>query len=182
MPESGLARLFCRWRVRVSFVFLILALIFAQPTLISLLAGIGLTGLGLCIRAWACGHLEKEKNLTVTGPYRYTRNPLYFANLIIGVSVVVAAQSWWVLGFGFVFFFVFYLVVIYAEKQKMERLFPEKYADCKEKVPLFLPTFRPPLSQKPQRFRWSLYHKNREFRAFLGAVAFWLVMAAKMIL
>ena len=179
MPESGLLRIIYRWRVRVTFLFVILAAVLARPEVWSILTGIGLTMIGLLIRTWACGHLEKEKKLTVSGPYRYTRNPLYFGNFLIGLGIVTGAHSWWVLGSAFVLFGVFYSVIILTEKQKMEKLFPAEYAEYKRLVPLFFPSFFSTLPRKKARFRKSLYQKNREYRALIGSIIFWAILISK---
>jgi protein-S-isoprenylcysteine O-methyltransferase Ste14 len=156
-------------------------IIIAQPALVSLLAGGTICCLGLVFRGWASGHLRKEKELTVSGPYRYTRNPLYFGNLIIGIGVVVAAHSWWVAGIVVVYFLLFYPVIIRVEIERMKRLFPEKYRDYSQRASLFWPALKSslPLSH---RFSWNLYKKNKEYRALVGALAFWVLLAIRLIL
>jgi protein-S-isoprenylcysteine O-methyltransferase Ste14 len=182
MPESGLLRIIYEWRVRVTLLFVVLAVVLAKPDLWSILVGVGLTLIGLLIRTWACGHLEKEKKLTTSGPYRYTRNPLYFGNLLIGLGVVIGSQSWWVLGCAFVVFVIFYPVIIFSEKQKMEELFPMEYPEYKKLVPLFFPSYFTTWPTQNTRFRWDMYKKNREFRAVIGSFLFWLIMTAKYLL
>jgi protein-S-isoprenylcysteine O-methyltransferase Ste14 len=182
MPEDRLKKTIARWRVRISLLCVILAVVFAKPKLWSILVGAGLTVAGLLLRTWACGHLEKERELIMSGPYRFTRNPLYLGNLLIGIGVVVGAQSLWVLALALVVFLVFYPAAIHKEKQKMKQLFPEEYAAYKEKVPLFFPAFRPSLKGQNIRFQWNLYKKNKEYRALSGSAIFWIVMTAKLFL
>lgn len=179
MPENGLLRMIYRWRVRVTLLFVVLAVVLAEPRLWSILAGIAFTLAGLLIRTWACGHLEKEKKLTTSGPYRYTRNPLYFGNLLIGLGVVTGAQSWWVLAGALVLFGIFYSVITLSEKQKMEKLFPAEYAEYKSRVPLFFPSFFSTMPRHKIRFSWTLYKNNRESRALIGSLIFWLMITAK---
>lgn len=181
MPEHGLVRIIYKWRVRASLLFVILAVVLAKPDLWSILVGVGLTLMGLLIRTWASGHLEKEKKLTTSGPYRYTRNPLYFGNLLIGLGVVIGAQSWWVLGCAFVIFGIFYSVIILSEKQKMEELFPIEYAEYKKHVPLFFPSYFSTLPHRKVRFRWTVHKNNRELRAIIGSVIFWLILTTKLL-
>lgn len=180
MPESGLIRIIYKWRVRITLLFVILAAVLAKPELGSILEGAALTVMGLMIRMWACGHLEKEKKLTTSGPYRYTRNPLYFGNLLIGLGVVIGARSWWVLGAAFVVFVIFYPVIILSEKKKMEELFPLEYVEYGRSVPLFFPSFFSTWPRQKTRFRWARYKKNRELRAVIGSALFWLVMTVKL--
>jgi protein-S-isoprenylcysteine O-methyltransferase Ste14 len=182
MPEHGLLRIIYRWRVRVTLIFVILAVVLAKPKLWSILAGVGLTIIGLLIRTWASGHLEKEKKLTTSGPYRYTRNPLYFGNLLIGLGVAIGSQSWWILGCVFVVFGIFYTAIIQAEKQKMGELFPVEYAEYKKLVPLFFPSYFSTLPRQNVRFSRTLYKNNREFRAIIGSAIFWLLLTAKLLL
>ena len=181
MPERGVLRIIYKWRVRITLFFIILAVVLAKPVLWSILAGVGLTLIGLAIRTWACGHLEKEKKLTTSGPYRYTRNPLYFGNLLIGLGVVIGAQSWWVLGTAFVVFGIFYPAIILSEKKKMEELFPLEYQEYKKQVPLFFPTYFSAWPCQKTRFHWGRHKSNKEFRAIFSSVLFWLIMIAKFI-
>lgn len=181
MSESALLNKLYRWRVRAGFMGLILAVLLAKPTLISILAGALICLLGLGLRAWACGHIKKEKELTVSGPYQYTRNPLYLANFIIGVSVALASNSWWVAVIFAVYFLLFYPVALKREKEKMKALFPGEYEKYKKKVPLFFPTFRHYLVLHGHRFSWKIYLKNREYRALLGGLTFWSAMILKFI-
>jgi protein-S-isoprenylcysteine O-methyltransferase Ste14 len=179
MPERGILRIIYKWRVRITLLFVILAVVLAEPVLWSILAGVGLTVVGLMIRTWACGHLEKERKLTTSGPYRYTRNPLYFGNLMIGMGVVIGAQSWWILGCAFVVFAIFYPVIILSEKKKMEELFPLEYPEYRRLVPLFFPSYFSTWPHQKTRFHWVLFKKNREARAIIGSALFWLIMTAK---
>ncbi len=182
MPERRLMRITVRWRVRVSLLFVLMAVVLAKPELWSILAGVGLTIIGLLIRTWACGHLEKEKKLTTSGPYRYTRNPLYFGNLLIGMGIVIGAQSWWVLGCAFMVFAIFYSMTIMSEKQKMEELFPMEYPEYRRLVPLFFPSFFSTFPRQNKGFRWALYKKNKEIRAVIGSALFWLIITIKFFL
>ncbi|MCP2620358.1 hypothetical protein NLC35_03850 [Candidatus Aminicenantes bacterium AC-334-K16] len=181
MAEKKVINLLYRWRVRVGSLGLVVALIFAAPTGLSLLAGLVICFLGLGLRAWACGHLEKDKALTISGPYRFTRNPLYLGNLIIGLSVVIAARSMVVLSYFLFYFLLFYPVIISYEKQKMKQIFPEDYHQFENQVPLFFPSLKPALPRNNRRFQWSLYQKNRELRAVGAALIFWALLLSKML-
>lgn len=171
-----------RWRVRAGFIGILAAGILSKPDLPSFLCGVGISLLGLLLRTWACGYLKKEKELAVSGPYRYTRNPLYMGNLLLGIGVVVGSRSWIVMGIFAVYFLFFYPVIIRIEQNRMAKLFPEKYREYRQKVPLFFPSFTPRFPLTGTRFSWALYIKNKEFRALAGAAAFWFVLAAKLLL
>jgi protein-S-isoprenylcysteine O-methyltransferase Ste14 len=183
MSELGFSNIIYKWRVRSGLISAILSLILAKPTFYSLIGGAVITVLGLAIRIWACGNLRKEKELTTSGPYRYTRNPLYFGSMILGISTVVACQSWGVLAIFLANFLIIYPVVIRAEKEKMSQLFPEKYREYRKHVPLFFPTLKPNLPRDPEhRFSWERYKQNRENRALLGSVIFYICLIIKTIL
>jgi protein-S-isoprenylcysteine O-methyltransferase Ste14 len=181
VPESRLLRLVYRWRVRTAFFAFLITLVLAKPTVCSILIGIGISLIGLVIRAWASGHLKKEKKLAVSGPYRYTRNPLYLGNLILGVSLAVGGHSWWVFGIFVVYFLMFYPAIIYTERERLKRLFPGQYDEYRRFVPLFFPFRKPWGSAEALPFSRALYRKNKEYRALIGAAVFWLIMAGKII-
>ena len=124
MPKFNLEKIVYRWRVRAASIGLILAIIFARPDLTSFLTGLGICFLGLLIRTWSTGHLRKEKKLAISGPYKYTRNPLYLGNFVIGISVAFASRSWCVLGYFAAYFLLFYPLVIKREMKRMKELFP----------------------------------------------------------
>ena len=183
MHKFSLNRTLYRWRIRTGFIGLILAIVFSNPDRIFLVSGFGVCLVGLLLRTWAAGHLRKEKELAVSGPYRYTRNPLYLANFIIGISVVLASHSIWIFILFIVYFLLFYLPVISREKERMESFFPAKYEDYKKKVPLFFPSLKPyPCLGNKVKFDWKLYKRNREYRALLGALLFWILMLGKAVL
>ena len=121
------------------------------------------------MRAWAAGHLEKNSQLAVSGPYRFVRNPLYVGTLLVATGLAVASRRW-LLGavFGVVFLFV-YLPVIQLEEQHLRGLFPE-YGDYARRVPALLPRGGG-RGDSTRRFRWGLYVRNREYEALVGLLA-----------
>jgi protein-S-isoprenylcysteine O-methyltransferase Ste14 len=88
-----MTRLLARWRVFLGFVFAAIVLWLATPTLRSLVIGGAIALLGESIRLWAAGHLEKSKEVTSSGPYRYTRHPLYLGSSLIGIGMAVVANN-----------------------------------------------------------------------------------------
>jgi protein-S-isoprenylcysteine O-methyltransferase Ste14 len=96
---------------------------FANPTLTSLGAGMGLVACGLALRLWAAGHLVKTDRLTLSGPYRFLRHPLYAGTLLTGAGLIVAAgnpAARVAFPAGLVFFFGYYLP--YKERIESSRL------------------------------------------------------------
>src|SRR5499427_1021080 len=80
-----------RWRVPLGFACAALFRFFVQPTTGTLLIGAAVALPGLLLRAWASGHLRKNEALATTGPYAYTRNPLYLGSFLIGIGFTIAA-------------------------------------------------------------------------------------------
>jgi protein-S-isoprenylcysteine O-methyltransferase Ste14 len=179
MISPGLKETLNRVRVRAGSFLAVAVLVLARPDWKSVLYGMLAAVPGLVIRAWASGHLRKEKTLAVSGPYRYSRNPLYLGNFLIGAGIAITARSWWVLALFAAYFGIFYPLMIIREKDRMKHLFPREYEDYGRQVPLFWPSLLKRHRGVPVRFSWGLYAQNKEYRALLGAAAFWLLLAAK---
>jgi protein-S-isoprenylcysteine O-methyltransferase Ste14 len=173
------ADLVARLRVPFGFVLVLAFAWFAHPSLGSLLTGLPVSLLGLGLRAWAAGHLEKNRDLAQSGPYAYVRNPLYIGTLLVAGGLVIAARQWGLaLLFGAVFLFV-YLPAIQLEEQHLRDLFPG-FGDYAKRVPALWPTLQPLASV--QAFRGTLYVYNREYQALLGFAAGMALLCAKALL
>ena len=111
----------------LGFLFGIVFLIFARPEPAALIVG-GIIALGgLLIRAWASGHIRKNENLAVSGPYAFTRNPLYLGSFFLGLGFAIASGVWWI-GIGFaVLYLGIYFPVMRVESEDLTRLFGEEY-------------------------------------------------------
>ena len=171
-------RLLQRLRVPLGFVFGALFLIFARPETATLLAGGAVAAGGVLIRAWASGHIRKNQNLAVSGPYAFTRNPLYFGSFILGVGFTIASGVWWLALLFAVLFLGIYLPVMRVEAADLTEIFGEEYKEYARRVPLFFP--RPTVYESSAApFDAALYMRYREYRAALGFVAAWSILAAK---
>lgn len=180
-PKSKWSRIARRIRVPLGFAFALLYIWLARPTWPSL--GLGAIAIlsGLLIRALASGHVRKNEALATTGPYAYTRNPLYLGSLLIGVGFAVAARNWWI-GLGLVvMFFAIYLPVIYGEENFLRNNFPE-FNDYAKRVPRLLPRLT---RDRPARdevlFSTELYLKHREWNALLGTAAMIVALVLKLL-
>jgi len=182
MPEwSRIAR---RIRVPLGFAFAIFFLWMARPTWRSLALGAVVIVPGLLIRAFASGHVRKNEMLTTSGPYAYTRNPLYLGSLLIGIGFAVASRSWWVGIALAAMFFAIYFPVILDEEAFLRQKFSgfEEYA---RRVPRMFPRLAAPHSitnDASAGFSLDLYLQHREYNALLGALAIVAALAAKMLL
>ena len=121
---------------------------------------------GLAIRGFASGHVRKNETLTTTGPYAYTRNPLYFGSLVLAIGFVLASRSWWIAALVVLLFFAIYLPVIRSEEDFLRSKFPE-FTEYERNVPRLFPRLRPSVSSA-NSFSWHLYWKHREYNAALG--------------
>jgi protein-S-isoprenylcysteine O-methyltransferase Ste14 len=159
-----------RIRVPLGFLFAVFYFWLARPSWRSIALGaIGILA-GLLIRALASGHVRKNEALATTGPYAYTRNPLYLGSLVMGLGFAVAARSWWV-GVALVVMFVaIYLPVIRDEEKFLRQKFPE-FEDYARRVPRMWPrVLAHSEAGGGTGFSWDLYWKHREYNALLGAV------------
>jgi len=162
-------RLWGAWVLALGYFWL------ARPDAVSLWAGGTIVLAGLVIRGWAAGVLEKNRELAVSGPYAFTRNPLYLGSFVIGVGAVVAGGRPWIGAVFLVFFVWAYSEKMARERGGLEARFGPGYRDYRRAVPAFLPRltpYRPPGETGPGAKGFSLarYVDNREWEAILGAV------------
>ncbi len=177
------------------FVLAPLLFISARPTMASLAAGAFVAIIGLAIRAWASGHLKKNQELTTSGPYAHTRNPLYLGTFLLGTGVAVGGGAPWFVALFASFYLLIYVPVMFAEAETMRELFSEEYGPYSKQVPLFVPRFTPyqassmtsegTISYRSQpghqrQFDVSQYMKHREYRAALGFLVAYALLAAKL--
>ena len=82
-----------RLRVPLGFVFGVLAFWLASPSGLTLAVGGAIAVVGEMLRVWAAGHLNKSREVTVSGPYRWMAHPLYVGSSIMGLGLAVASGS-----------------------------------------------------------------------------------------
>jgi protein-S-isoprenylcysteine O-methyltransferase Ste14 len=169
-----------RIRVPLGFVLAGVYLWQAKPNLMSLLAGTALIVPGIVVRALASGQVRKNEELTTTGLYAYTRNPLYLGSMILAAGFTVASRSGWIAALMIVFFLAVYLPVIRAEEAFLQQHFPafEGYA---RNVPRLLPRLTAYGAGSHRGFSRELYWKHREYNALLGAAAITAALVAKLL-
>jgi protein-S-isoprenylcysteine O-methyltransferase Ste14 len=169
-----------RIRVPLSFAFAVAYVWLARPTRTSLLAGGLLLLPGLLLRGLASGHVQKDKQLTTSGPYAYTRNPLYLGSLILAAGFAIAARSWWILAILLMMFVAIYIPVIAGEERYLRQTFSE-YDDYARSVPRFAMRLTRYGSQRGE-FSSERYWKHREYNAVIGCVIVLAVLVVKLIL
>jgi protein-S-isoprenylcysteine O-methyltransferase Ste14 len=165
--------------VRVGYPVGIAAFWFARPQLKWLLCGVGIAFFGLLLRGYAAGHLRKHKQLAVSGPYAFTRNPLYLGSVLLAAGFSVASHSWISTLLLAVYLAIFYPVVIRREQGELKTLYGAAFEQYSAQVPAFWPRLSPAMPSTV-RFSWPLYRQNREYEAAIGlAVAMailWILM------
>jgi len=173
------ADLVARLRVPFGFILVVAFALLSRPSAHSLAYGLPVGVVGLLIRAWAAGHLEKNMSLAESGPYAYVRNPLYIGTLLVAAGLVIASRRWVLAAiFGGVFLFV-YLPVIELEEQHLRSLFPA-YEDYARRVPALIPSWR--TERAPGRFLWRRYIRNEEYQALAGFVAGVVFLVVKLLI
>jgi protein-S-isoprenylcysteine O-methyltransferase Ste14 len=179
------SRIATRSRVPLGFAFAAAYVWLARPTWTSLLAGFAIALVGIVVRALASGHIRKNAALATTGPYAYTRNPLYLGSIIIAVGFIVAARNVWIGLAALAMFAFIYVPVITAEEKYLRSAFPT-YDGYAREVPRFLPRFTPYRSgavadESSGGFSGALYLRHREYNAALGAIAMLGALILKML-
>ena len=177
-----------RIRVPLGFAVAAVFLIFARPTPCSLVLGLPLVLVGLWLRGYASGYVKKNSELTQTGPYAYTRNPLYLGSMALAAGFAVAAGAvstarWWLLVLLIAMFLAIYIPTILSEEAFLCANFPD-FGDYANRVPRLLPRLTPARSaasnQQAGRFAPERYRHHREYNALIGAAAIYAVLALLM--
>ena len=168
-----------RWRVPLGFLCGAVFLWFARPSWLTLGIGGGVALIGLALRAWSAGHIRKNSALATSGPYAYTRNPLYLGSFLLGLGFTIASgQPWLVIPFAALFMGI-YFPVMRVEAKHLAGVFGENYENYALAVPLFFPRVSAYRGDEGIRFDAGLYMRYREYRAALGLLIAWTLLALK---
>jgi len=156
-----------RFRVGLGFALAAVVLLLAQPTWLTWQVGLVVALTGEALRVWAAGHLEKSREVTTSGPYRYTRHPLYLGSTLIGIGLAIAAFHW-----GVALIVLGYLgTTLTAARRSEEAHLREKFGDAydayaeRRAVPMV------------RRFSWARAHYNREHHTLMGLAAGFALLA-----
>lgn len=177
---GGWSRIARRIRVPLGFAFAALYLWLARPTLVFMALSLILVIPGIWLRAYASGYVKKNAELTMTGPYAFTRNPLYLGSMLIAFGFALASRSIWIALALAVLFAVIYIPVIRSEEAFLRSKFNgfDAYA---ARVPRLLPRLVPASVDQGERCSFSadLYRKHREYNALMGAAAIYAALALR---
>lgn len=179
-----------RWRVRLGYPVAPLYLWLALPTRGSLVWGMVIALFGLLLRGVAAGHLHKQEELAVSGPYAWSRNPLYFGSFFLVVGFGVASHSWAAGALIVGYYAFFYPGVMRREEGELRAKHGAAFDAYAARVPLFFP--RPPRqvpatdgvhpAANDKLFSWDQYARNREYQATLGFMVGVILLVARMLL
>ena len=163
-------RMLARWRVFLGFVLAAIVLWLATPTIQSLSIGAAIAIAGETIRLWAAGHLEKSKEVTQSGPYRYTRHPLYLGSSLIGIGMAVIANNLIVAAIVVTYLVSTLTAAMRSEEAHLREKFGDAYDAYAEK--------RAPKVER--QFSWTRAIYNREHHTIAGLLSGLVLLAGKL--
>lgn len=161
-----------RRRVTLGFVTAALALLLARPTWASWRAGLLVALVGEAVRVWAAGHLEKSREVTRSGPYSLTRHPLYVGSTVIAFGIVIASRSVVLGAVAAVYMGATILAAIRSEEAFLQRAFGATYDEYR----------RSQGAPMARRFSFERALRNREYRAVVGLLVGFALLALKAML
>jgi protein-S-isoprenylcysteine O-methyltransferase Ste14 len=161
-----------RRRVALGSVLVIAALVLARPTWDSWRLGFGVAVIGELIRVWAAGHLEKSREVTRSGPYRFTRHPLYVGSSVMALGIVIASRSAVLAVLATLYMVATIAAAIRAEESFLRRTFGDTYDRYR----------RSQAEPMTRRFSFERAMRNREYRAVLGLLVGFALLALKAML
>jgi len=156
--QVRLAEAVARRRITIGFACGVLALVLARPTRGSLAFGAPLALLGEGIRLWASGHLEKSREVTASGPYRWTRHPLYVGSTLLGCGLAIASNSLVVAILAVLYLGITLTAAARSEERHLEAKFGEAYARYREGAG----------AANGRRFSLARVRRNGELRTLAG--------------
>ena len=165
---TRLTEVLARRRVALGFLCGVATLVFAQPTLRSIAIGMSIAAVGELVRIWASGHLNKSREVTASGPYRWVGHPLYLGSSIMGAGLAVACANVLVAGL-----IALYLAVTLTAAMRSEEAFLRKtFGDGYDR-------YRRGEAQPAKRFEFAQAMANREYRAVVGLIVAALLLVWK---
>ena len=169
---SDVITFLARRRVSLGFVVAAVTVVFAKPTWDSWTLGLIVAIGGEAIRVWAAGHLEKSREITTSGPYRWTRHPLYVGSAVLAGGVVLAARSVAIALVAALYLGSTILAAIRTEEAYLRRMFGEHYDQYT----------RSQSAPMARRFDIARAIRNREYRAVAGLLIGFALLALKVLL
>ena len=167
---DSVVRWLARRRVPLGLLTAVVAAVLARPTWASWQLGLLVAGCGEAVRVWAAGHLEKSREVTMSGPYRWTRHPLYAGSTIMAAGIVLASRSWVVAVCATVYMGATLTAAILTEEAFLRRTFGDTYDRYQRRE-----------ATMARRFSLGRAMRNREYRAVIGLLAGFGLLALKIV-
>jgi protein-S-isoprenylcysteine O-methyltransferase Ste14 len=166
-----LTEVLARRRVALGLLVVAAALLLARPTWLTWRIGLVVAIFGEAIRIWAAGHLEKGREITRSGPYQWSRHPLYVGSCIMAAGIVIASRSVFVALLAAIYMGATITAAIRTEESSLIIRFGDAYDQYRAS------------RAEPMRRRFSAARaiQNREYRAAAGLAAGFALLALKMI-
>ena len=177
MVDKPYNRALGRLRLVALFALIAALLYFSQPTRKSVLVGLVFVVLGEAVRFWAAGHLFKTKELITSGPYRYSRNPLYLGRFLIFTGLCLMTRlpygsSWVILVLGYAAFFGYYLPrKERVEPARLREEHGEPFDRYLAAVPALFPKLPGYAEATPGRWQFERMARNKEYWMVIGLAA-----------
>ncbi len=158
-------------------------LILARPNWNSMLFGLPFVIAGEAIRVWAAGHLQRNRNLTTSGPYAYLRDPLYLGRLflLVGFCTMAGGHAWILLLIGLGVFFFHYMPRKYQKEiSRLEEIFGDEYRRYASWTRSLIPRLSPYPHADKRHWSFELFWKeNREQYLLSGVLLLTFVLASR---
>jgi len=180
-----------RIRVPAGFAFAVIYLFVAHytVTIASLGYSLILVVPGLMLRAYASGYVRKNAELTTTGPYAYTRNPLYLGSILIATGFGAASMNVWLVLALVLLFLAIYIPVIRGEEDYLRTHF-SSFNDYAAHVPRLFPritryipavdvavtTTEKSTAAPIANFSMARYLHHREYNAIMGSLGIYALL------
>jgi protein-S-isoprenylcysteine O-methyltransferase Ste14 len=139
IPDRSPVKKWAKIRLWAGYIYLLAALFFSKPILITACVGLILVFYGIYIRMLATSALTKDKELCSSGLYGATRNPLYLGSSLIGLGIAFVSGSWWIFAGFFLILVPLYMRMILLEEKYLSELFPDTFQNYMKSVPRFFP-------------------------------------------
>jgi protein-S-isoprenylcysteine O-methyltransferase Ste14 len=164
-----------RFRIPLGFVIAAVVVYLATPTRTSISVGLPIAITGAVVRALAAGVIKKDSRLATSGPYGWSRNPLYFGSSFLALGFAIMSWNIAAAALLMVPSALVYPQVIRREETHLEQLFGDEFRRYRRQVPCFFPRIR----AGDLSFSLAQYRNNREYNTVLGLVAAITIFAFK---
>ncbi len=177
---QGLLFYMHKHRIKAGVLFSFLGFFLAKPTIISFFSGLPFILIGIFLRSWASGHILKGTSLIVSGPYSFTRHPLYIGSFLIGIGFTIISYSLYFLLCFLTYFILFYPSTIIKEEEGLNSKFNKSFQIYKNNVSSFIKKDRRwYLPGKFAKFKFSLFIFNKEYKLIIAVIMILILLSLK---